>query len=255
MHVATDAHLGKIVIPGLDRLISLPRRSVRRAVQGEFGLFVAKQQRPLIVDAAGRLVPEAYQPARQASALADWRQFAADLGLPVRPDDLLIPAALIGGYLTLWASVSHNERVDAGAQYQAQQCFAGGGSPAAPSATVYFNVIAHANGTLTKAKGDQSLGSTSASVTTNEYTTIGMSRATATTPVGGDYTAPSSLGGTFSQVIKKTFTASGSGTVYGAGVFNSTTVSGSILYVEDNYSSTAVLVSSDTLSDTITISN
>jgi hypothetical protein len=144
---------------------------------------------------------------------------------------------------------------DAGADYQAKQVFAGGSSPAAPSATVYFNVIAIANGTLTKAKGDQSLGSTSASVTTNEYTTIGLSRATANSPVGGDYTAPSTLGGTFSQNIAKTFTASGSGTAYGAGIFNSTTVASSILYVEDNFSSTAVLISGDTLTVTVTISN
>lgn len=155
----------------------------------------------------------------------------------------------------LWYSITHNERVDAGAQEQAVQCFGGGGSPASPSATVYPKAIAIANASLTKAKGDQSLGSTSSGVTTNEFTAIGLSRVAATTPVGGDYTAPGSLGGTFSQVLKKTMTASGSGTAYGAGVFDSTTVAGSILYVEDNYGSTAVLVSGDTLATTVTISN
>lgn len=214
MLVGIDRDLGRIHIPALSRLISLPGRSVRRAVDGEFGIVVAKQRRP-VFDGPHLL-----------------------------------------GYRTLWASVSHNERVDAGASYQARQCFAGGASPAAPSATVYFNVIAIANATLTKAKGDQSLGSTSSGVTTNEYTTVGLSRFTADSPVGGDYTAPSSLGGTFSQIVKKTFTASGAGgTAYGAGVFNSTTVSGSILYVEDNFSSTAVLIAGDTLTVTWTISN
>jgi hypothetical protein len=215
MLIGIDRHLGRITIPELARLISLPGRPARRAVQGEFGIVVAKQLRPRL-----------------------------------RADGLLL------GLECIWASITHNERVDAGANYQARQVFAGGSSPAAPSATVYFNVIAVASATLTKAKGDQSLGSTSSGVTTNEYTTVGLSRATADSPVGGDYTAPSTLGGTFSQVVKKTFTASGAGgTAYGAGVFNSTTVSGSILYVEDNFSSTAVLVSGDTLAVTVTVSN
>lgn len=157
-------------------------------------------------------------------------------------------------YDLIWASITHNERVDAGANKQSKQVHGGGSSPGAPSATAYFNVIAVANASLTKAKGDQSLGSTSANATTNEFTTIGLSRAAATLG-GGDYTAPASLGATFSQVISKVFTASGGGTAYGAGVFDSTTVSGSILYVEDNFSSTAVLVSGDTLTVTITITN
>ena len=209
-----DPDLGRVFVPkAFNTGISYPNRAVRRATNGEVGIFVAKQKRPIF----------------------------NEYGL-LR-------------YETVWSSVTHNERVDAGANYQAKQVFAGGSSPAAPSATVYFNVIAVANGTLTKAKGDQSLGSTSANATTNEYTTIGLSRATANSPVGGDYTAPSSLGATFSQVVAKTFTASGSGTAYGAGIFNSTTVSGSILYVEDNFSSTAVLISGDTLTVTVTISN
>lgn len=209
-----DPDLGRIALPtAFTTSISYPNQVIRRAINGEVGIFVAKQKRPI------------------------YRE-----GILQRFD-------------TIWASVTHNERVDAGANYQAKQVFAAGSSPAAPSATVYFNVIAVASATLTKAKGDQSLGSTTASVTTNEYTTIGLSRATANSPVGGDYTAPSSLGGTFSQNIAKTFTASGSGTAYGAGIFNSTTVAGSILYVEDNFSSTAVLISGDTLTVTVTISN
>lgn len=155
----------------------------------------------------------------------------------------------------LWWSFTHNERVDAGAQQQARQIFGGGGSPAAPSATVFPQVIAVANAALTKAKGDQSLGSTSAGVTTNEFIDAGLARAVAQALVGGDYTAPSSLGGTFSQVLKKTFTASAGATGKGAGVFDSTTVSGSILYVEDNFASDAVLVSGDTLTVTVTITN
>lgn len=219
-----DRDLGRIAAPAIvNRLVSYPGRPARSAVApGEIGVFVAKQRRPRIVDLIERA-------------------------------GLLIP--VIAGYDLIWASITHNERVDAGASQQAKQVFGGGASVAAPSATVYPKVIAIANGTLTKAKGDLSLGTTSANVTTNEYTTIGLSRAAVNSPVNGDYTAPSTLGGTFSQVLAKTFTASGSGTAYGAGVFDSTTVSGSTLYVEDNFSSTAVLVSGDTLTVTVTITN
>lgn len=215
-----DPDLGRILLPAIGRTISRPHAPVR-AAHGEIGVFVAKQRRPRVVDL-------------------------------VEQHGVLVP--VVAGYDLIWASITHNERVDVGADKQAKQVFGGGGTPGAPSATAYFNVIAVASATLTKAKGDQSLGSTSANVTTNEFTTIGLSRAAATL-AGGNYTAPSSLGGTFSQVISKTFTASGGGTAYGCGVFDSTTVSGSILYVEDNFSSTAVLVSGDTLTVTVTITN
>lgn len=214
MIVGIDRDLGRITIPALARAVSLPGRRIRRAVEGQIGIVVAKQRRPRYG-----------------------------------------PGGLLLGYETVWASVSHNERVDAGASYQSRQVHGGGASPAAPSASAYFNVIAVANAALTKAKGDQSLGSTSSGVTTNEFTGSGLARATADSPVGGDYTAPSTLGGQFAQVIKKTFTASGSVTGKGAGVFNSTTVAASILYVEDNFSSDAVLVSGDTLTVTWTINN
>jgi hypothetical protein len=223
MLVGFDKDLGRIFLPALARATSAPGARTRRAIEGEFGLVVAKQRRPVVRMREGK-------------------------------GGVLLPELL--GFQTIWASVSHNERVDAGANYQAKQVFAGGSSPAAPSATVYFNVIGVASASLTKAKGDQSLGSTSSGVTTNEYTTVGLSRATANSPAGGDYTAPASLGAVFSQVVAKTFTVSGAGgTAYGAGLFNSTTVAGSILYVEENFSSNAVLVSGDTLTVTFTISN
>lgn len=197
-----------------------------------------------------KLISFPNRPVRRLVAPGEIGVFVAKQHRPERDERGIVRAMRL-----LWYSITHNERVDAGAQEQALQTFGGGGSPASPSATVYPKVIAIANATLTKAKGDQSLGSTTSGVTTNEYTTIGLSRVAATTPVGGDYTAPSSLGGTFSQVLKKTMTASGSGTAYGAGVFDSTTVAGSILYIEDNYASTAVLVSGDTLATTVTITN
>lgn len=161
-----------------------------------------------------------------------------------------------GVWRLIWHSVTHNERVDAGAAIQAVQLFGGSGTPAAPSATNYPGVaVAVASATLTKAKTNQSLGSDSSGVTTNEYTTIGLSRAAAAAQIGGNYTAPSSLGGTFAQITSKVFTASGGGTAYGAGLFDRTATASSILYVEDNFGSTAVLVSGDTLTVNITNTN
>jgi hypothetical protein len=112
--------------------------------------------------------------------------------------------------------------------------------------------VTWASGTLTKSKSYLSLCSTSANVTTNELTTLGFARTNATIQ---NYVAPSSLGGTFSVDAYKSITATGSGTVYGAGLFDSTTVSGSFLYVEDNFSSNAVVVTNDIVTTTVTITN
>lgn len=145
----------------------------------------------------------------------------------------------------IWASVTHNERVDAGAVRQDVQCFG------AATAAV-FTAVAVASATLVKAKTDLSLGSGVSGGTANEFTTLGLSRAAGSL---GAYTAPGALGGQFSRVISKTFTASGNATAYGGGLFDSVTPAGSNLYVEDNFASTAVLVNGDTLTEQVTVSN
>lgn len=150
----------------------------------------------------------------------------------------------IVGFDLVADDVSHNERVDRGAVRQDLALFG--------STSMAFTAVAVASATLTKTKTDESLGSASANATTNEYTTIGLSRAAGSL---GTYTAPASLGATFSRVISRAYTASGGGTAYGSGLFDSVTVSGSFLYVEDNFGSTAVLVSGDQLTVTWTISN
>lgn len=154
----------------------------------------------------------------------------------------------IDGRLRLiWESITHNERVDQGAVQQDIQCFG------SASATRVFTAVAVANAALTKTKTDLSLGSATTAVTTNEFTTLGLARAAGSL---GSYTAPASLGAQFTRRVTKTFTASGSATGKGAGLFdNGATVSPSNLYVEDNFSSDAVLVNGDTLTVNIDISN
>jgi len=148
----------------------------------------------------------------------------------------------------IWASVTHNERVDAGAAIQANRVFGTAGTTAAG----VFTAIAVASAALTKTKTDLSLGSATAGVTTSEFTTLGLARAAGTVST---YTLPGTLGGTFSQLLTRTFTATGAATATGAGVFDSITVAGSNLYIEDNYASNAVLATNDTLTVNVTISN
>ncbi len=157
-----------------------------------------------------------------------------------RADGLLEKMRLI------WVSITHNERVDQGAVQQDIQCFG------AASATLVFKAVAVANAALTKTKTDLSLGSATGGVTTNEFTTLGLARAAGTL---GAYTAPATLGGQFTRRVTKTFTATGAATAKGGGLFDSTTVAGSNLYVEDNFATDAILATNDTLTENIDISN
>ena len=148
------------------------------------------------------------------------------------------------GFETIWSSITHNERVDRGALIQDVQCFGTASTP--------FTAVAVADAALTVAAGDESLGIVTPSDTTNEFTTLGLQRVTGSL---GTYVAPASLGATFSRIITNTFTATGSATAEGGGLFDDPTVSGSFLYVEDNFGSPAVLVNNDTLQIDVTIQN
>jgi hypothetical protein len=154
--------------------------------------------------------------------------------------ELLVPR-------TEWVSVTHNERVNDGHSIQTNRCFGTVGV----TANGVFSAVAVANATLTKTATDSSLGTNAGDLTTNEFTTVGLSRATGT--VGG-FVAASALDGTGSNTVVKDFTVTGAGgTAVGSGLFDSTTVVGSFLYCEDNFSSSAVLVATDHLIVTWTV--
>jgi hypothetical protein len=223
-----DRDLGRIFIAqALARGVSLPGRPTREPPAGEFGIFVAKQHRPVYRD--GHL-----HDASCDVLTCGWKQLEASGA-----------GGLIERMELLWSSITHNERVDQGAVQQDVQLF---GS----ATTNVFTAVAVASASITKTKTDLSLGSASAAVTTNEFTTIGLSRAAGTL---GTYTAPSTLGGQFSRVISKVFSVTGSGTAYGGGLFDRTATASSNLYVEDLFGSSAVVVSGDSLTEQVTISN
>lgn len=144
----------------------------------------------------------------------------------------------------IWHSITHNERVNQGAVRQDLALFG--------ATSMALTAVALASATLTKTATDLSLGSGTAAVTTNEFTTLGLARAVGTL---GAYTAPASLGAQFTRVISKSFTATGSATVYGSGLFDSATVAASNVYAEDNFSSTAVMVNADQLTSSWTVQN
>ncbi len=148
------------------------------------------------------------------------------------------------GFETIWSSITHNERVDRGALIQDVQCFGTASTP--------FTAVAVANATLTVGAGNESLGSDTPDVLTSEFNTLGLIRVTGSL---GTYVAPASLGATFSRIITNTFTATGSATAEGAGLFDDPVAAGSFLYVEDNFGSSAVLVNNDTLQVDVTIQN
>ncbi len=150
----------------------------------------------------------------------------------------------------IWASVTHNERVDAGAAIQANRVF---GTPGTVANGV-FTALAVANtGFTVKTKTDLGIGqATGGATVTNEFTTLGLARAAGTVST---YTLPGTLGGTFSQLITKQFTATGAATAHGAALFDSLTPTGSSIYVEDIFASDGVLATNDILTCQITISN
>jgi len=227
--------------------IWLPETTVSYAQPGKCrakyaGVVVGSQMRPRwSVDGLARL-PELISP-KPGEARAQIREIAAYI------DPLKFACE------TIWASVTHNERVDMGSSIQHRICFgvvgqttngffddlAVGGVGAAPALT----------GVITKTKTDLSLGSGSADVTTNEQTTATLARGIAVHQnLGG---APGALDGTRTSDLYKQFLPTLTASVMSTGLFDSPTVVGSHLYVEDNFSAVASLINGDTLQVTWTI--
>jgi hypothetical protein len=125
-----------------------------------------------------------------------------------------------------------NARVNAGALGQAVLMGSAAGTP--------FAYLALSSASLTIALGDTTLAS--------EITTNGLVRVLATY---GSYVAPTTLGGSASFQLTKTFTATGTSTVNSCALFNAVTVG--TMFSEINLTSAATLNSGDTLALSYTI--
>lgn len=159
-----------------------------------------------------------------------------------------------------WVSVTHNERPTDGASMQIFRMF---GTVGVGANAVIINIALGASaiptggGVITKTATDSSLGTNAQGVTTLEFTTLGLSRAIS---VPSNFVAATTLDGTASLDLIKTgaggstvFTATGTADVRASGVFDHLTVASSYLFCEDNFSSTASMVNTDTLAVTWTL--
>jgi hypothetical protein len=230
----TAPEAGRIWLPS--RSISLPGSP---SLQRKRDVFVTVQLRPRWAQKGLIKLPDILDPGPNP------RQAIEELLNPFKGD--IDPADLRSD--PIWMDVSHNERVDKGGEINITRLF--GAVSGASTAAGVLTALAVASASLTVAHGDLSLGSGSANVTTNEFTTIGLSRAAATVQ---NFVGTTVLDATVSVDLYKSFSVTGSGTAYGAGLFDSTTVSGSFLFVEKNFSNgSATVANGDTLQVTITI--
>lgn len=272
-----DPDLGRIAIPApLLRSRSLPGGPARPLYQpGEVGIFVTKQHRP-VFDERGRL--------RRMQLI--WADIShnerVDKGA-VRQDVQMFGTATSGVFTNIAvASASLSGRAKGDLAMGSTVANDGGTATSGAATTLTdtgkawgTNAYTNAIVTITSGTGNgqtRTVASNTATVLTvssawttnpdttsvynltwNEFTTLGLARAAGTL---GAYTAPASLGGQFSRVLSKVFTATGAATAYGASLWDSLTISSGNLYVEDNYSNgNAILANADTLTVSITISN
>lgn len=162
----------------------------------------------------------------------------------------------------VWASVSHNERVDKGAAGQLYRTLSTGltTSPAfvPATSTIGFRIIALTTTNPAAAASHLSLYTTTASNQSLEYSTNGLGgspRQLTGLSVGTYANAAAAANETASAQISIAFTASGgTQTVYGAGIFDSETVTGSNLYAEGTFAEGPTsITTSDVLTVTWTI--
>lgn len=222
--------LGRIFIPKPS--LSIPGSPTRPKFAG---VVIASQRRPKWSLRGLLALPEIEKPYPSADRVVRelLRERLPDI------DPALLQTEVI------WTSVTHNERVNDGGGHNANRLF---GTVGASNGV--GNVVAVATtGFTAKTATDSSIGVNAADLTTNEFTTIGFSRAVGTVQ---NYVAATTLNGTYAADIYKLFTASGGGTAHGSALFDSTTVAGSIMLCEDIFSSDAIVISGDTVAVTWT---
>jgi len=153
---------------------------------------------------------------------------------------------LFGGDI-IWASITHNDRVQDGGDHNVNRIF---GTVGASNAAATF--LALASAAVTAANTHASIMSDTQGVTTSEHTTGGLTRVAGTVQ---NYTAPASLDAVFDVDLYKSYSVTASLTAYGAAIFDQLVVAGSWMLCEDAFSSNAVVENGDTLNVTYTYQN
>lgn len=189
-------------------------------------------------------------PGRPTRKMADG-EFGVLVGVIRRPVIDEWTGKLVGFKMIDYA-IGHNSRQNVGAAGQANQVF--GTSGTTPNGVWTVLALASASITVSATGADKSLGSNTTGVATNEYTSFGLARVAGTV---GTYTAPTADGGQFSQLLSHTWTNTDSAahTVYGIGIFDSTTVATSNMYAEGLFGSSATLQPNDQIAGSATPSN
>lgn len=241
--------VGKIWVPELERVTFGPAFPVGRSAH--YMACVTYSVR----DAKGRKVQAGFGAGiKTAEGLHDRWQESDELQRLYKTPEAYIAAVRIRALRGLPgpSGFTHNERTNNGGNMVSKGFW--GSSATTDNATVAAPTrIAVAPGTgsfLAAAAGNKSLGSTTANVTTNEWTSNGLARTGALTP--GGVTAPSGLDTQFTLTLSNVFTvATGSSVVNGTALMDNTTTAFN-MYAEATFAS-ATLNIGDTLTVTWTV--
>lgn len=171
----------------------------------------------------------------------------AEVRRPRRRDD-----GTIIDYQTVWHSITHNDRVNAGGEQLDFLVFGRAPTVSATNKGVFINIAIGTTGFTAKATTDLSIASATAGVTTNEFTGGGLARAAGAL---GTYTAETALNGQMTQTITKSFTSTATQTANGIALFDSLTVAGSNMFMEDLFAPAATLANADVMNTTVTASD
>jgi len=224
--------VGRVFIP--ERSISIPGRPARRKPSN---IVVATLRRPRWnIEGAFKLPHFEHATPKTRRTI---RELIEDYASKLDP-------ALFMGEL-IWASISHNDRVQDGGDHNVNRIF---GTVGASNAAATF--LAISNLAVVAVVSHASIMSDTQGLTTNEFTTIGLTRVAGTVQ---NYTAPATLDAVFDVDLYKSYSITGSGTAKGAAIFDQLVAAGSWMLCEDPFTSDAVVENGDTLNVTYTYQN
>ena len=238
-----DSPVGRLFVPEISRVTFNPGRTTGRSNRyvGVVTYRVRDGQTRRMTQAGYGIAVECSE-----GLLAKWQRNEELQRIYPTPEAMLAALKYRARYgnVPLPSGIVHNERVNNGGAMLGAAFFGNSLSPT--HATVNApNRIALCNlNTFAVDTADQSLGTHTADVTTNEQTANGLGRTGAITPTS--VVAESTADGNIGDHVVNTFTdTTATSTTYGSGLFDNTT-SASNMFAEATYS-TAVTNTGDTL--------